>query len=337
MREPRYRLFGRTLASSFPFTFPLPLAEGSADLAFEAVRGTGARGLGPKGHLVYESPVTDETGVSVLKILQLAEEQYLLRFPGIADFTVGPRRILCHPIPPERLDLVEVRFFGTVLAFHLEWGSSPVLHASAVAVEDAAVLFLGGNRSGKTGLAASFLRAGSSLSSDDLVALVVEGGEISTPPAYPQMRVWPDLAAFLVDSWEDLPRVIPEVEKRRLLVGGEGLGRFERKTLPVAAVYLPERRAEGGGGAADAVEVLPLKPRDAVLELLRTSFLARQVEALGWQPRRLELFARLAQQVPMRRLRYPSGFERLATVREAVLADLEIIRNRPLPSRLLPG
>jgi hypothetical protein len=57
------------------------------------------------------------------------------------------------------------------------------------------------------------------------------------------------------------------------------------------------------------------------MELLRHSFMMRAVQALGWQPQRLALFAQLIGQVPLRRLRYPSGFEHLPRVRDAVLED----------------
>jgi len=41
------------------------------------------------------------------------------------------------------------------------------------------------------------------------------------------------------------------------------------------------------------------------------------------QPQRLDFFARMVQQVPMRRLIYPAGYEHLPRVREAVPADVE--------------
>jgi hypothetical protein len=57
------------------------------------------------------------------------------------------------------------------------------------------------------------------------------------------------------------------------------------------------------------------------MELLHHSFIPHAVQALGWQRHRLPSFAQLLQTVPLRRLRYPSGFEHLPRVREAVLAD----------------
>ena len=71
-----------------------------------------------------------------------------------------------------------------------------------------------------------------------------------------------------------------------------------------------------------------------MIELVRHSFSARMVEAAGLAPHRLELFTTMARQVPMRRLTYPSGFEHLARVRQAILDDLEAlvqVPTRPIP------
>ena len=70
------------------------------------------------------------------------------------------------------------------------------------------------------------------------------------------------------------------------------------------------------------IEITPISPRDAVIELVRHSFVADIVEALRWQSRRLALFAQVADQTPVRRFVYPSGFEHLPRVRDAILEDL---------------
>lgn len=282
----------------------------------------------------YESPFRDEAGRCALRILR-RESFDLLAFPGVAEFSVAERTILCRPARPQRRELIEIRLLGTVLAFFLERSGIPVLHASAVEVGGAAVAFLGSNRGGKSGLAGAFLKAGFPLLSDDILPLDIDlkgdgpedrslegrGPEgIQARPAYPQMRAWPDLAAHLTGSFENLPRVLPELEKRRIAVGGEGgLGSFCAQARPLAVLYLPQRRPPGEG---EAIRIEALSPRDALVELLRASFIARPVAALGWQPRRIDAFSRLVERVPLRRLSYPSGFEHLDRVREAVLEDV---------------
>ena len=77
------------------------------------------------------------------------------------------------------------------------------------------------------------------------------------------------------------------------------------------------RRAEGEGG----VEIQPVSRSEALIELVRHSFSPRLVEAAGLQPSRLDRLSRLVRQVPVRRLSYTSGFERLPEVAEALLGS----------------
>jgi hypothetical protein len=62
-------------------------------------------------------------------------------------------------------------------------------------------------------------------------------------------------------------------------------------------------------------------PREGVMELIRHSFSAHLAEAAGLAPQRLDFFTRLFKQVPMCRLIYPSGFDHLPRVGEAVLKE----------------
>lgn len=60
-----------------------------------------------------------------------------------------------------------------------------------------------------------------------------------------------------------------------------------------------------------------------MIELVRHSFTPRIVEAMGLQRQRLDAFIGIARAVPVRRLRYPSGLQRLGQAREALLHDLD--------------
>jgi hypothetical protein len=178
-------------------------------------------------------------------------------------------------------------------------------------VDGGAVAFLATSRSGKSSLAAELLRAGAALLSDDLLALELSEGVWRALPGYPQMRLWPEQAARYLCEASHLPPVHPLAEKLRAPVG-EGFGRFQPDALPLRAIYLPERR--------DAFEAL--SPSAGLMELVRHSFLNRLVHAAGLQPRRLPLLANVAGAVPIRRVSFPSGMERLPSVAQAILDDL---------------
>lgn len=316
-----YRAFGLNLSSVYPFTSRLATGLGPAELSF-ACSLTAPPDVPPIAGLtpVFASPETTPLGESIASFFQLARRE-LLRFARLADFYVGADRIDCHLLDPRYDFLVELRLLGPVLAYWLERAALPVLHASAVAVDGRAAAFLAGSAGGKSSLAAALVAAGHPLVSDDLVAVEVGSrGSFFARPSYPEMRLWPETARRFVDDPGRLLPLHPGSAKRRVPVGLDGFGASVDEAQPLARVYLPERSGSGGAGS---VRFTPLSPRDALIELVRGSFVSRLAVAAGWQDRRLEIFARLAERVVVKRLLYPDGFDHLPRVRDAILADLE--------------
>ncbi len=347
----RHRLYGLTVESDFPFTHPLPEPDpepdaGGAGLVFELVESgrlpadERSEETEPGAETVYRSPERTSEGKSILTAVR-AGAWTLLRFADTGTFAVGPDRIVARPDGPldaARRTLLELRLLGPVLAFWLERTGRVALHAAAVTVEGRAAVFLSSNHGGKTSLAAALVRGGRPLLTDDVLAIgEVEGGADGTTdgfrahPGYPQMRLWPaDVERFLSgDSVgrprPSFPRVHPGFDKVRVPVGPGGLGSFDRASRPPGCIYLPDRR-DPDEVEGHAVEIAGVSRRDAVMALLRHSFLPRLVAAMGWQERRLDQLARLATAVPVRRLTYPSGHEHLPAVARAIAEDL---RERP--------
>ncbi|HBL26482.1 MAG TPA: hypothetical protein DD490_06575 [Acidobacteria bacterium] len=71
------------------------------------------------------------------------------------------------------------------------------------------------------------------------------------------------------------------------------------------------------------MEIREIPPRDALIELLRQTFSPRLVAAAGLQPARFDLLSHLVLHVPVKRLRYPSGFALLPKVVESIHNDLD--------------
>jgi hypothetical protein len=178
-----------------------------------------------------------------------------------------------------------------------------------------AIAFVSGHGGGKSGLAAAMIQAGASLLTDDLLVLEEQEDRWEARPSYPEMRMWPDEASHFAGPPESLPLVQTDSEKRRVAVGDGGFGSFLDSSTPLSCIYLASRRPETDGG----IEILPVSRSEALIELVRHSFSARLVEAAGLQPARLDRLARLVRNVPVRRLVYPSGFDRLPEVAEILL------------------
>lgn len=315
---PCYRLFGLGLASDFAFANPLPLTRDVPDLRFVCARQPLLRNAPPPQALRYQSRSRTADGESRLLLYRL-EAGELLRFPGFADFLLTGDRIQCHLPDPDRASWAEIQLLGTVLSYWLERQGILAFHASAVVIRERAVGFLASNGGGKTSLAAGLLQAGHRLLTDDVLAVETAGPTVIARPGYPSMRMWPAAAEHFIGEWEALPRVHSELTKRRVRVGPGGFGRFCDRSVPLACLYLPERRDPATAGTE--VQISPLPPSAALIEWVRQSFLPRLVAASGSQPQRLACLARLAERLPLRRLSYPSGFAHLPLVRDAIERD----------------
>ena len=336
----RRRLFGLTLATDFEFETPLPPPSpaqeaGEPDLVFRCTsappaedssepEASEANPLDDDPDAVvssFSSPIRLESGAPLL-VIRKGRREDLVRFSEVADFRVGDRHIHCQVLDPDYAFTVEIHLLGLVMAYWFERKDIPMLHASAVEVQGHAVGFMASNRGGKSSLAATFVEAGHPLLTDDLLGIQESAGRFLGRPGYPSMRMWPDQAARFVEDWAELPLAHPWYAKRKVSVGPDGFGSFVDRPLPLACCYLPERRDD-----VSAVEFEPVPPGEAVIEMIRGSFLLRAVEGLELARERLPLLGRIAGKLPLRRLVYPDGFERLPEVRQAIVADLRSLTD----------
>ncbi|MDP9146712.1 MAG: serine/threonine protein kinase [Acidobacteriota bacterium] len=127
---------------------------------------------------------------------------------------------------------------GPVLGLVLRLRGLVCLHASAVNIEDRAVVFVGPEGAGKSTTAAAFARQGFPLVSDDIVALVERDHEFQVLPAYPRINLWPDSVLMLFGAPDALPLITPAWDKRCLKVGETAGTRFQEGSLPLGAIYI---------------------------------------------------------------------------------------------------
>ncbi len=182
-----------------------------------------------------------------------------------------------------------------------------VLHASAVVCAGGAAAFLGASGWGKSTLAALLHARGHALVTDDVAAIDM-AGEPRVLPGTPQLKLWPDVLASLGEDAEVLPRVHPQLDKRaRAIEHGH-----HSEPVPLRRLYVLTD--------APSRQIQPLSPRQALLELLRHSYGARTLQAV----RRVEHFrqcARLASEVPVRRLAAPRNLDALPALAGLIEED----------------
>lgn len=177
-----------------------------------------------------------------------------------------------------------------------------ILHASAVAINGGVIAFLGKSGQGKSTTAGVLHQFGYPIVTDDVLALDVRDPQgVIVFPSFPQLRLWPESASSLGNNPETLPQVFPNSEKRlRNVADG-----FQETPLPLKRIYVLEYGTE--------LEIEPLKPQDAFLEVTRQSYPGQDLlKATDSGAAKFELGVKLANSVSVCRLKRPRSLSALS-------------------------
>lgn len=310
-------LFGICIASDFPFTFPMLQGRHEVGLKILTVPFPPYTFNKPEPSPLFSSQLRLENGDNYLRYFRTPAWE-ILRFSGSAVFYLSPDCIQVYVLPGADFSTVEIQLLGIVMAFWLENRRVLALHASAVTIHEHAVGFLSTNKSGKTSLAAALMQVGYSLLTDDILAVETLQTGYVAHPSYPAMRLWPAAIKHFIGPVEQFDQVLPSIAKRKVPVGNNGYGTFCMHSQPLQCLYLPERSSQRD----TPIQIQALTPRQAVIELLRFSFTPRLVQAAGLGPQRLSTLTELVQTIPVRRLVYPSDYQFLPAVIQAIQEDL---------------
>jgi len=316
-----YRAFGLVLVSGFELRSWLRHGGSvTPDITIGRTRRPLALDVFDPRRAVYVSPYRGDDGRPLLSLYKLAWRE-IVNVTGVASYEVASDCILCYVRDVACDRVAEYHLLTTVLAFWFERRGIPPLHSSAVVVDNQQVAFLASTGGGKTALAGTLVQSGCPLVTDDILPVECRNGVFVGRPSYPQMRMWPDEAKYFLGRVAGLERVEPRCGKRWVPVGPTAFGEFLDRSLPLACLYLAERR-DSDSEANGSVQIVNVSARDALVELVRHSYTPRMAEAAGLAPSRLDFFSQMVKQVPVRRIVYTSGFEHLPLVRDAILKDL---------------
>jgi hypothetical protein len=242
---------------------------------------------------------------------------------AIGTFHVAPdgRQVDVYPDAGVDERMLSLALDGPVLLFVRHLRGYPTLHASAVVTPRGVVAFLGPRGRGKSTMAATFLRRGAALLTDDALPLIVGDGDIYVVPGPPIMKLWSATAQHALEMDDELPNLMAASEKKLLTLSE----RYPLTAAPVRlhALYLLDRYDPIARGHSD-VALRRLSQRDSLLAMMaytsNRDYLLPSDEAPF-----LPIYARLAAQAPVCALAYPHGFEYQDTVHGRILADLEAL------------
>ncbi len=290
----RHRVYGLTIATWIPFP---ELESAPADAPVDAVFRL--------GEVPAELASPQFTGTC----FQAAPDELLMWVTEGARYWVRDgREIIVQTKSDAPLDAVRILLLCWPLGALLLQRKLLPLHASVIATTRGAVAFLGASRAGKSTLAAHFCRTGFRVLSDDVaVVQFAPDGRPWIAPGYPQFKLWPEVAEKLGEDASRMPNLWPSQPKRSLSFQSE----FHSTSLPVARLYVLEPVA------TDEVHLSLLTPFESIRCLAEHTYRAQFVPGLGLQGSHFQSIARLADAVPLTRVRRPAqGFqlERLTTV-----------------------
>lgn len=237
---------------------------------------------------------------------------YLLRFPDLADFEVSAdgARVQGYPAPGVTSATVEHLYLNQVLPLALSRQGKLVLHGSAVDIGGQGVAFLGESGRGKSTLAASFATEGTRFLTDDGLLLEWVGDACAIIPSHPSIRLWQDSEDALMNPDAATAPAVSFTSKSRFLAG-QGIP-FCDESRPLHRVFFL------GDGASETPTIEALRPAEALIELVKHSFLL-DIEAREMLMRHFDDLTRLAALPIYFRLDYPRDYEALGAVREAIV------------------
>ena len=243
--------------------------------------------------------------------------RYVLRFERAATFRIDPvrRRIDIEKGSGLPFDGVTRLLLNQVLPL-VAGLSQVVLHASAVRTPAGAIGFAGDSGAGKSTLAAAMCRRGAVLMSDDALILRPHRQEWMVTPSYPGLRLW-GAAARAVFGAHDATAARAN-GSRKYRVDAHGIVPFSRSRVALTGICVLARRP---GDAA--VRLTRLAPREALVTMVKLSYQI-DVADRGRLAPITEQIARLVESVPVYRLQYARGLDRLDRIADQVLHEIGV-------------
>lgn len=237
---------------------------------------------------------------------------YLVQFPDLVNFeiSIDGAMINAYPIFGVSPQTVEHLYLNQIYPLALSRQFKLVLHGGAVELGANAVAFLGMSGRGKSTLTASFSTNGYRFLTDD--GLQLAKGEVGylAQPSHPSIRLWDDSGAALIPDTAQAAPPVDYTPKSRFLA--DDVVAYCNQPRPLRAVYFL------GEGHADTVSIDPISGRDAMIELVKHSFLL-DIEAREMLTHHFGQLVELVKTPMFFRLDYPRQYEMLPEVREAVI------------------
>jgi hypothetical protein len=228
-------------------------------------------------------------------------------YPGLARFVVrGGRDLAITPHPEGDITLFRLYVQGMMLASALHQRGLFVLHSSVMEVNGSAIGFMGPIGAGKSTFASAFRALGHKVVADDNAALELDGPRPLVLPAFPSVKIYPEIARTLGFERDSLrPMHASQVKEAQCVSDA-----FSPTRLPMRCIYVLDREADS--------QPTRLSPVETITEFLRHSVPTRW--GVRGDGRHLKMCSCLAQMVPLFRVRTFKELSEIQTIAQRIEA-----------------
>jgi hypothetical protein len=256
---------------------------------------------------------TPATGDGVL--YNVSYDEYRLSIKDIGTYyAYMGRKIIIERCKHTEDQSLRLFLLGSVFGVVLHQRQCGVLHGSAIATPNGAVLFLGSTGAGKSAVAAAFRHRGYKIITDEIAAIEVNGSNrVLIQPAYPLQTLWEDTVLGIGENPAKYVPVRPKLAKYRIPVHDK----FHGESININRVYVLSH-----GNRSPETILVPITGLDKVSALYTHIYLPLLHKQLGHQRTSAKSIFELAQQavfVDVQNSRDHGAFRRLI---DAIEADI---------------
>ncbi|HVW11125.1 MAG TPA: hypothetical protein VHC90_21215 [Bryobacteraceae bacterium] len=244
------------------------------------------------------------------KLASIDDERAYPRDIGAFHIRDG-REIIADVLPHADSGVVRTLLAGRFMGYLLRQRGYLALHASAIAVNGKAALFLGQSGAGKSTTAAAFYSRGHQVLADDVAAVGLTNGRVELQPAWPGIRLLDDSRKAIGTEAEPAAFQVDKYLYRLSSSGDSG-------AVPVGRIYLLDYHSNGElsvhSSALCGLAAVALLNAHSLLRSWRADARLRQIN--------LDRGGAVAAAAAVRRLARPRSLDLLPRLVDFVEADM---------------
>jgi hypothetical protein len=240
------------------------------------------------------------------------ENDYLLRFPGLADFRIDSLNssVQCWALPDVATATIRQLYLNQIAPLLLSHQGKLVFHASAIEIDGLAIAFMGVSGRGKSTLAASFSRNHYRFLTDDGLLLEKADHNYLVVPSHPSIRLWDDSQSAVLGLEARSEAALDYTSKLRFSSNPQMA--FCETPCQLHRIYFL------GDASASEILFVMLSPQEAMVELIKHSFLL-DVEDREMLKNHFAAVSQLASLPIFFKLDYPRDYSGLENLRQAIV------------------